>query len=861
MKKTYSGKVLFFLFLFATCIVRSQNVGINVTGANPSINAILDLNTGNSNNFGLIIPNVSLTALGTFNPPIANAATAGDVGMMVYNTNAAVGSGVGYYYWNGAAWVSVSGGGAVTAANDGTSLNGTTVILGGAFNSLLGQLTQNTEIPFNGKNLTFSTGGGGGGKLGINLPVNTSALQALEIGGNGNTIRVDGLSTAGTTYNQATANKGDLVFANDANGDLWSLKAPSVASILTSSAAGVLSWQTGTPLSGSGTINYLARWTPNATTLGIGITQDNGTEVGIQTGVYAFPGGNPLLLVTANASNANAISGVTTIASSYGVRGSNSANTGTSTGVQGFIGGALNVIPVPAGIYGSTATASTYAILGSNSQTGGLSVGVGGYLGAFVNPPYAAGVYGNTTTNSTYGVIGYNTSGSNAGGSGVYGYNPFPGTGVLGLNNPVTTFGFFKPANGMGGNFFGEYGGVVGSYNMTGVIGTGVLGLGYNNAGPTDPNSTYQYDFGVAGNIGGSAHGSNPGAGVAGFVGPTTNTPNYYGGVMGGSNSTDYGVIGFNTSNTGYGVAAFNTLGVNDPALLVSGYSNTYGVAYHGRPAINNGSITFYNNGNNNTVSINSGITTATYAMTLPTTQGAANTVLTNNGAGILSWGTLGSLNNIQVITASGNYTPTAGTTKAVVVLIGGGGGGGGCNPNTNANFAACAGGGGAGGHCVAFINNVAGPYACTVGAGGAAGSNAPGNGGVGGTTTLINGITYTANGGNGGGLCANNNGVQGAGGAGGTAVNGLINTQGASGGSGQFFYVAGTGFCQAGSGFGASTEFGSGGVAPVSRANAPGIAGAGFGSGGSGGMGVANPGAVGGGAGAPGVIIVYEYK
>ena len=34
---------------------------------------------------------------------------------------------------------------------------------------------------------------------------------------------------------------------------------------------------------GSGTINYLARWTPDANTLGIGVTYDNGTNVGIGT--------------------------------------------------------------------------------------------------------------------------------------------------------------------------------------------------------------------------------------------------------------------------------------------------------------------------------------------------------------------------------------------------------------------------------------------------------------------------------------------------------------------------------------------------------------------------------------------------
>jgi len=73
---------------------------------------------------GLIIPNVTLGALlTTFNPPIANAPTAGDVGMLVYNMNGP--QAVGYYYWNGTTWVVVGGGGAANAwlltGNSGTT--------------------------------------------------------------------------------------------------------------------------------------------------------------------------------------------------------------------------------------------------------------------------------------------------------------------------------------------------------------------------------------------------------------------------------------------------------------------------------------------------------------------------------------------------------------------------------------------------------------------------------------------------------------------------------------------------------------------------------------------------------------------
>lgn len=112
------------VFLCISSLVYSQNVGINTTGAIPSKNAILDLNTGNSYNTGLIIPHVTLGAsLSTFSPPIASAVTINDTGMIVYNMNGA--QTVGYYCWNGSSWVSVSGSAANTwqmTGNSGTAV-------------------------------------------------------------------------------------------------------------------------------------------------------------------------------------------------------------------------------------------------------------------------------------------------------------------------------------------------------------------------------------------------------------------------------------------------------------------------------------------------------------------------------------------------------------------------------------------------------------------------------------------------------------------------------------------------------------------------------------------------------------------
>src|SRR5580692_8364622 len=108
MVKFYLKNSLLVLLILASSALFAQNVSINSTGTPGSANAILDLNSGGSHNMGFIIPSVTLGAsLATFNPPIAHAFTAADAGMMVYNS-VATNQPIGYYYWNGGTWVSVS---------------------------------------------------------------------------------------------------------------------------------------------------------------------------------------------------------------------------------------------------------------------------------------------------------------------------------------------------------------------------------------------------------------------------------------------------------------------------------------------------------------------------------------------------------------------------------------------------------------------------------------------------------------------------------------------------------------------------------------------------------------------------------
>ncbi len=77
------------------------------------------------------------------------------------------------------------------------------------------------------------------------------------------------------------------------------------------------SFSAGGAVGGSGTANYLARWT-NASTLGIGMVQDNNTNVGINSAPVA----GTMLSVIGGSSN-NGINGTSTdvATGSYGVHG------------------------------------------------------------------------------------------------------------------------------------------------------------------------------------------------------------------------------------------------------------------------------------------------------------------------------------------------------------------------------------------------------------------------------------------------------------------------------------------------------------------------------------------------------------
>jgi hypothetical protein len=203
--------------------------------------------------------------------------------------------------------------------------------------------------------------------------------------------------------------------------------------------------------------------------------------------------------------------------------------------------------------------------------------------------------------------------------------------------------------------------------------------------------------------------------------------------------------------------------------------------------------------------------------------------------------GTGGGIVNVQFLTASGTYTKTAGTTKALVFAVGGGGGGGG------AQYAKTAGGGGAGALAFAFADVSGAAFAYTIGAGGAGGVSGGGNGGAGGSTQF--GSFATAGGGDPGRGDAPEPSGNCRGGRGGTASVGTATFGGDSGEASS----PGNG------GKGGCSFFGGGGLGGHTQGDyvgANGSPGAAYGAGGGGADSVGT-----GGAGAAGCILVVEFK
>ena len=212
-----------------------------------------------------------------------------------------------------------------------------------------------------------------------------------------------------------------------------------------------------------------------------------------------------------------------------------------------------------------------------------------------------------------------------------------------------------------------------------------------------------------------------------------------------------------------------------------------------------------------------------------------------------------------KLITANGTYTPSAGTTFAIVEMVGGGGGSGHVQATAAAQFATT-GGAGAGMYAKMLFTaaQIGASVACTIGAGGIGATAGGGIISTAGSSTVF-GSLATAGGG-----ARSLAGVISSGtyltppGGGGTVLTtstGTVITQKAGETGSWGTYSAGSG--QVG-GNGGSSPLGTGG--PGAGIGAPAVQGLGFGSGASAGSLGASSASIAGAAGAAGVIIVWEY-
>jgi hypothetical protein len=223
---------------------------------------------------------------------------------------------------------------------------------------------------------------------------------------------------------------------------------------------------------------------------------------------------------------------------------------------------------------------------------------------------------------------------------------------------------------------------------------------------------------------------------------------------------------------------------------------------------------------------------------------------------------THGRLIGVQVFTANGTYTPTAGTTSIIVEAVGGGAGGGGC-PATGSGQASAATSGTSGQYAKARFTAGFSGVTVTIGAAGAAGpaaSGASGGGGGGGNTSFGSLLTVLG-------------GIAGSGGIASTyaapqfgppavvstpaTITGgmLLNQTFRKSGSG--IIVLGSATQQVAGGSGGDSPFGQGGPG---GSGAAGVAATGYGAGGGGCSQYAGQAGSTGGAGSPGIMIIYEY-
>jgi hypothetical protein len=375
-----------------------------------------------------------------------------------------------------------------TLSGDGTSSDPLTIAQQGATNGQVLKWNGTTWAPANdvdndaqtlsliGNILSISGGNSvtlpsGGDNWGTQVVQTTSVLS-----GNGTSANPLTIAQQGATNGQVLKWNGST-WAPGSDNDAQTLSIS--GNTLTISGGNSVTLPSGGGLTGSGTVDYVARFTPNGTTLGNSLIRDNGTGIGINT---APTTSELVALLTGSANSGLRASNVNVTGGSYGVRGSFDGAAYQNAGFLGYNGNiTLGTQTVPnAAVFAQAVSGSSGALVATTggTNTSGASIALSTVWHGVIGWSNYAG-----TTSAGLGVLG-NSSGASVLSAGVAGF--YTGT----TPGAAAIYGFND--NSSGNNNIG----VEGSYNFSG-YGLGVAGIGFNGVYPTG-----LVDIGLYGSVG-----------------------------------------------------------------------------------------------------------------------------------------------------------------------------------------------------------------------------------------------------------------------------------------------------------------------------------------------------------------------
>jgi hypothetical protein len=214
-----------------------------------------------------------------------------------------------------------------------------------------------------------------------NTGINTGENRGLEISVNNSSLINTGLLTVVTANAPATGVGGQFIVTGTSLSK-YALRLQdgtegSGKFLKSITANGEANWANITAadvsgvVGGSGTVDYLARWTPSGTQLGIGLIRDDGTTVGINTAPVST------IQLQVLSSKTNAVVGITNKATgnNVGVYGeANGVGAGQNSGVRALASGGT---VVNIGVYGEANGASVSGYGGSFYAINATSTNIG----------------------------------------------------------------------------------------------------------------------------------------------------------------------------------------------------------------------------------------------------------------------------------------------------------------------------------------------------------------------------------------------------------------------------------------------------------------------------------------------------